>query len=399
MNLQFQRIPIFSAQFLTILVCFLCNVLDGMDVLIISFAAPAIAADWHIAPSSLGAIFSAGLVGMTAGAMILAPLADRWGRKPLMLIAGFLMSGCIYLTSFADSMTLLILFRFLSGLGIGTMMASTTAMTAEYTPAPVRSFWVSTVVAGYPVGAVLTGLLSARILTSYPWQQLFEWAGIVTFTIIPVIALFIKESHDFKADKEKGVSPKVLLSKEFATGTVQLWIALFLSFATVYFLLNWIPKLATDANITMEAAIYAGTIFNVGAILGIPIQGYLSSRYGLKWVVALMLISTALTLGLFSLANSSTVMLIFLFVIGFGIQGGFVGLYAVAARIYPTSFRATGVGWAIGIGRLGGIIGPLIGGLLVTFGFGMAGSFGFFAIPCILAGIITFRFSPKQINK
>src|SRR4051794_20803714 len=107
MKTEFQQIPIFSAQFLTILVCFLCNVLDGMDVLIISFAAPAIAADWNIAPSSLGAIFSAGLVGMTVGAMTLAPLADRWGRKPLMLLAGLLMSSCIYLTSLADSMFLL----------------------------------------------------------------------------------------------------------------------------------------------------------------------------------------------------------------------------------------------------------------------------------------------------
>ena len=112
-----------------------------------------------------------------------------------------------------------------------------------------------------------------------------------------------------------------------------------------------------------------------------------------------MLICTALTLILFGLAHSSTMMLLCLFVMGFGIQGGFVGLYAVAARVYPTSFRATGVGWAIGIGRLGGIIGPLLGGLLVAWGFGMAGSFGFFAIPCILAGIITLLFSSKHMDK
>jgi MFS transporter, AAHS family, 4-hydroxybenzoate transporter len=400
MKTELQQIPIFSAQFVTILVCFLCNLLDGMDVLIISFAAPAIAADWNIPPSNLGAIFSAGLLGMTAGAMTLAPLADRWGRKPLMLLAAFLMSSCIYLTSFADSMFMLLLFRFLSGLGIGTMMASTAAMTAEFTPAPVRAFWVSTVVAGYPVGAVLTGLFSARILTSFHWQKLFELAGIITFIIIPIIALFIQESRDFiQANKEKGVSPKTLLSGEFATGTLQLWSALFLAFATVYFLLNWIPKLATDAHMPMEAAIYAGTIFNLGAILGIPTQGYLSSRYGLKKVVGLMLVCTALILALFGLANNSMMIMLCLFLMGFGIQGGFVGLYAVAARVYPTAFRATGVGWAIGIGRLGGIIGPLLGGLLVAWGFGMAGSFGFFAIPCILAGIISLRFSAKHLDK
>jgi MFS transporter, AAHS family, 4-hydroxybenzoate transporter len=112
-----------------------------------------------------------------------------------------------------------------------------------------------------------------------------------------------------------------------------------------------------------------------------------------------MLICTAVILALFGLAQNSTTMLLCLFVMGFGIQGGFVGLYAVAARVYPTSFRATGVGWAIGIGRLGGIMGPLVGGLLVAWGFGMAGSFGFFAIPCILAGIFSFRFSSKHMDK
>ena len=139
--------PMRAIQVLIILICFLCNMLDGMDVLIISYTAPAIAKAWSISPANLGIVFSSGLVGMTVGAIFLAPLADRFGRKPLMILAAVIMGTCIYLTSYATDVNILMIYRFISGLGIGTMMASTAAITAEYAPASTRDFWVSTVVA------------------------------------------------------------------------------------------------------------------------------------------------------------------------------------------------------------------------------------------------------------
>jgi MFS family permease len=388
-----------AIQLLIILICFLCNMLDGMDVLIISYTAPAIAKAWNISPANLGIVFSSGLVGMTVGAIFLAPLADRFGRKPLMVLAALLMGSCIYLTSYATDINVLMIYRFISGLGIGTMMASTAAITAEYAPDRTRDFWVSTVVAGYPVGAVLTGISSAKIIAESGWEHLFELAGIATFLIVPVLLFLLKESDEFKAKaKPEDAKLSALFTTEFKWSTWQLWCALFLSFTTLYFLMNWIPKLATNAGLSMELAIYSGTIFNLGAIVGIPVQGYFSSRFGLKKSIGTLLLITAVLLGIFGLFSGSNLILVVLFFLGFGVQGSFVGLYAVAARMYPTAFRSTGVGWAIGMGRLGGIIGPVLGGLLVGLGFGMAQSFIFFALPSFIAGLITLKISAKSIS-
>jgi AAHS family 4-hydroxybenzoate transporter-like MFS transporter len=384
-------------QYTVIGICFLCNMLDGMDVLIISFTAPAIAKVWSISPNQLGLIFSSGLVGMTLGAVFLAPLADRFGRKPLMVSAALLMGSCIFLTASAENITFLLVYRLLSGMGIGVMMATTAALTAEYTPQHSRSFWVSMVVAGYPVGAVLTGLISVPIITQMGWEQLFRIAGISTLVVVPILLFFLKESEAFKTViKKDAARVKELFDPKYKWGTFFLWCALFLSFTTLYFLINWIPKLASNAGLSMELALYSGMIFNLGAIVGIPIQGYLSSRYGLLKTVSGLMLATTLFLVVFGFFKGSNLLLFILFLLGFGVQGGFVGLYAVAAGFYPTSIRTTGVGWSIGIGRLGGILGPLLGGLLVSFGLDMTGSLMIFALPVLLAAVVTKRIKHKK---
>jgi MFS family permease len=387
-----------TKQYITVFICFLMNMLDGMDVLIISYAAPTIAKAWSISPANLGIVFSSGLVGMTVGAIFLAPFADRIGRKSTMLIAGLLMATCIYSTSFATDINVLMIFRFISGLGIGAMMATTAALTAENSPTSTRNFWVSTVVAGYPVGAVLSGLVAATVIKTSGWEHLFELAGYATFLSLPLVGLFIKES--FAPSKQGAGIPRVqiLVKEPYRISTFQLWTALFLAFATLYFMLNWIPKLATNAGLSLSAAIYAGTVFNLGAIVGIPMQGYCSSRFGLKKTIGTILIFTALTMLSFGFFVNSPYVLVIFFLMGFGVQGGFVGLYAVAASMYPTYIRTTGVGWAIGAGRLGGIIGPILGGLLVAWGLDMTQSFWVFAIPSALAGLMTFRISSKDIS-
>jgi AAHS family 4-hydroxybenzoate transporter-like MFS transporter len=387
-----------TKQYIAVFICFLMNMLDGMDVLIISYAAPAIAKAWSISPANLGIVFSSGLVGMTVGAIFLAPFADRIGRKSTMLIAGLLMATCIFSTSFASDINILMIFRFISGLGIGAMMATTAALTAENSPTSTRNFWVSTVVAGYPVGAVLSGLVAATVIKTTGWEHLFELAGYATFLSLPLVGLFINES--FAPSKQGDTKPRVqiLVQEPYRISTFQLWTALFLAFATLYFMLNWIPKLATNAGLSLSAAIYAGTVFNLGAIVGIPMQGYCSSRFGLKKTIGTILIFTALTMLSFGFFVNSPYVLVIFFLMGFGVQGGFVGLYAVAASMYPTYIRTTGVGWAIGAGRLGGIIGPILGGLLVAWGLDMTQSFWVFAIPSALAGLMTFRISSKDIS-
>ena len=275
----------------------------------------------------------------------------------------------------------------------------TAAITAEYAPVSTRDFWVSTVVAGYPVGAVLTGISSAKIIAENGWEHLFTLAGFATFLVIPILFFFLKESDEFKAKaKPEDAKISALFTPEFKWSTWQLWSALFLSFTTLYFLMNWIPKLASNAGLSMELAIYSGTIFNLGAIIGIPVQGYFSTRFGLKKSIGILLLITAVLLGIFGQFSGSNLILVVLFFLGFGVQGSFVGLYAVAARMYPTAIRSTGIGWAIGMGRLGGILGPILGGVLVGLGLGMAESFLFFALPSLIAGIITLKISSQSIS-
>jgi MFS family permease len=373
--------------------------LDGMDVLVISYAAPAIADAWSISPANLGIVFSSGLTGMTVGAVFLAPLADRFGRKPLMVLAGLLMGVSVYLTSFSESLESLLIYRFISGLGVGVMMACTAVIASEYSPSKTRDFWVSLVVAGYPTGAVLTGIISVPILTDFGWQELFVRAGIASILIVPVLVFFLRESQEYKAQAQpKAAKLSTLFSTDYRLDTLQLWGALFLSFIALYFLISWIPKLAVNTGISLEASIYAGTIFNFGAMVGIPVQGAFSTRKGLKRTIGAIFLLTALLLIAFGWVTGDVLILGVLFLLGVGVQGGFVGLYAVAARMYPTEIRSTGLGWAIGIGRLGGIIGPIFGGFLVSLGLGMAGTFAVFAIPSLLAGWFTLKIKSSRIS-
>ena len=420
--------PLSRLQYATIFVCFLMNILDGMDVLVISYCAPAIAESWNVSPETLGIVFSAGLAGMTLGAFLLAPFADQFGRKNMILLSAVLMGSSIFLTAYSDSVTMLIAFRFVSGIGIGSMLASTAALIAEYTPNRSKDFWVSAVIAGYPVGAVISGLVAAEVVPDSGWQRMFQIAGLASFVTLPFIWIFLSESVEFYLKKQpknalekvniilskmshprleslptlqpKGASIPAakLLGPKYRISTLELWLALFLAFGSLYFLTSWIPKLATNAGLSLSLAIYAGTVFNGGAFFGILTQGYFSSRLGLKKTIGVFFIATALLMAFFKFFMGSDILLFIFGLLGFGIQGGFVGLYAVAARMYPTEFRTTGVGWSIGAGRLGGVIGPAVGGILIGMGLSMATNFLIFAIPTVLTGIVTLFISSKEIS-
>lgn len=420
--------PLSKLQYATILVCFLMNMLDGMDVLVISYAAPTIAKVWLISPEAMGGVFSSGLFGMTLGTLILAPYADKIGRKNMILLSAIIMGTCIFLTSTATNINSLVIFRFLSGLGIGSMLASTAALTAEFTPNKNQDFWVSFVISGYPVGAIISGFIAAKVIPVEGWEQMFRYAGFASIISIPLIILFLSESIEFyvkaqpknalykvniilqkmgferisvlpeKGKPQAAIPVAKLLKGELKIPSIQLWTALFMAFATLYFLSSWIPKLASDAGLSMKLAIYAGTVFNIGAFFGIITQGYFSSKFGLKKTIGVFFILTAFLMATFGLFVGSDFLLLILGLLGFGIQGGFVGLYAISARIYPTKFKTTGIGWSMGAGRFGGIIGPSLGGLLIGMGFSIGANFLIFALPVILAGVMTMKNSSKEIN-
>jgi MFS transporter, AAHS family, 4-hydroxybenzoate transporter len=425
----FSETQISGLQYATLFVCFLMNMLDGMDVLVISFAAPAIAKAWDISPATLGIVFSSSLTGMTIGAILLAPLADKIGRKTLVLISALIMGVCIYVTSYAENVTHLIIIRFLSGLGIGCMLATTATLAAEFSPSKTRDYWVSLVISGYPIGAVVSGLVSAQMIPLYGWQSIFQLAGVAGLICLPIIYFFMNESLDFyvkaqpknaleklnrvlnklgqtpeKQLPEKSVKTQInaissLLEEQYRKPTIQLWVALFAAFASLYFLTSWIPKLATTAGLSLKLAIYAGTVFNVGAFFGIITQGYFSGIYGLKKTIGVFFIGTAILLACFGLFTGSDWILLVLALLGFGIQGGFVGLYAVSARMYPTHFRATGIGYAMGAGRVGGIVGPIAAGFFISAGFTMSSLFMIFAVPALIAGLLTYFLKLQEAVK
>ena len=410
-----------QVQYLSIAICFLMSVLDGMDVLVVSYCAPAIAEDLSLGPKTLGVVFSAGLVGLAIGALFLAPLADRFGRKKLMLASAFIMGLSVLSTAFSETITQLIIMRLISGLGIGCMLATTATLTSENVLNNSKDFWVSLVISGYPVGAVLSGYIAATIIPLFGWESMFILSGLLTILTIPLTYFFLTESPQFYLKKQPNGAlvkvnkifvkmnfealeslPKVELSvinksrvsqlftDKYKISTLQLWAALFFAFGCLYFLISWIPKLATDAGLSIELAIYAGSIFNVGAFFGIVLQGYFSSKIGLKKTISIFLLLTFLLMASFKVFIGTDVLLLIYFLLGFSLQGGFVGLYAVAARLYPTEFKTTGVGWAIGMGRIGGILAPLIGGLFISLGLSLSANFFIFSIPALLASILTY---------
>jgi MFS transporter, AAHS family, 4-hydroxybenzoate transporter len=406
------KIKMTKVHYSILAICFLMNMCDGMDVMVISYTANAIIKEWYITPASFGFVFSAGLMGMAVGAMFLASLADIFGRKPLIVITACCMGAGIFLTGYVSSLQQLIVFRFISGLFIGCMLACSSAMAAEYATDKTKNFWISAVMSGYPVGAVLSGLAANNLIANYGWRAMYFFAGIVTLLTIPFVFFLLKESLDFLFKKQPAnalqkansilidmqLAPATILpqkeisinktavtslfSSDKKSVTLILWAAFFLSFA---------------AGLSDKLSIYSGIFFNLGAFIGIITQGYLSAKFGLRKVIFYFLLSTAILMMLFGAFTGSFLLLLFC-LIGFGIQGGFIGLYAVAARIYPTEIRSTGIGWAIGFGRLGAIIGPVIGGFLISNGTSISLSFIAFALLVIVAGIITLFIKSPEVS-
>jgi MFS transporter, AAHS family, 4-hydroxybenzoate transporter len=373
----------------TILICFLMNMLDGMDVMVVSYAAQNISKGWAVSPQALGVVFSAGLLGMALGAMFLGNFADKIGRKNIILLCCTLMGLSVFATAWATAIEILMVFRVISGIGIGGMLASTATLSAEYSPKNAKEFWVSFCMSGYPIGAVLSGLVAAQIIPQYGWQTMFQVAGVATLVTFPVVYFFLQESSEFlqTAQSKQKSTLNALLTPQHRQATIGLWVAIFMAFATLYFLTMWIPKLASATGMTESLAIHAGTIFNMGAFFGIISQGYLSGKFGLNKVIFSYLIFTTILMLVFGYFHDSMLLLIIFGLLGFGIQGGFIGMYALAAKLYPTQIRATGVGGAIGIGRVGAIVGPMLGGFLIGSGFTMSTNFMIFAVPTVIAGV------------
>ena len=412
-----------------IALCFALNMLDGMDVLVMSYAAPLVMAEWDVGAARFGAVFSAALVGMAIGAVALAPLADRYGRRRLVLLSTVVIGLGMIVTAQTDSLAALATWRFLTGLGVGSMLATLTAVAAEFSTPARRNLLVGLVLSGYPVGATLAGFVAAPWLESMGWRWLFQVAGAASLLFIPLVFALMPESRAFLLARQprdalgrvnriqrrlglgelEALPPPAVASEKSGPGrlfegrqqhdTPWLWATFFLSFLALYFLLSWVPKLAVNAGLPLNQAVYAGALFNLGAFFGILILGHASNRFGLQRMIILFFALTVGGMLLFGGLNVSLpILLAEVFLLGFFMQGGFVGLYAAAAQIYPPEIRTTGVGWAIGAGRTGAIVGPWVGGHVIALGWSIGTTFAIFALPCLLAVLTTAQLRAPELR-
>ncbi|MEH6583678.1 MAG: MFS transporter [Halioglobus sp.] len=413
-------------QITIILTCVLFNMVDGFDITAMAIAASSIGSELDLNPESLGLLFSFALAGMMCGAMFLAPLADIVGRRILIISSLLLVGVTVCLTAFSSNLTSLVLLRFSSGLGAGALMACQAALASEYAPEKYRALAVAVVTAGYPLGAMSTGLVAHSVIPEFGWRGLFFGGGIAALLMVVIAILSTPESLQFLLQKQPrnalrkinmilkslerktlasipprpvqhhnptmGNNVKSLLNSRYKEKTLILWLVFFFCFSTLYFLMSWIPKLMTLSGFSEGVAYSAYTYFNLGGVLGILSMGVIASRVHLTHLVSTYLVLSALLMLVFSqLPPNEFSLTLIIFVIGIAQQGGFTGLYAIATKLYPVELRGTGVGWAIGLGRFGAVIGPAAAGYSIAIGISASGNFVMFSIPMILGGILALK--------
>jgi len=429
--------PLSSLQFAVIYICFILNMLDGMDVLAISFSATVLTQEWSITREALGFVFSAALVGMTIGAVFISPITDSIGRRKMIMISLVMITVGMIATSFANSVLSMGILRLLTGLGIGSILASSTSMVSEYSPNRLRNLNITIYHSGYPIGAIIIALIATWMLPHYGWRPLFVLAGIVSLIMLPVVYFRLPESLDFLVTKRKPGSldqvnriltrmniepydalPPVeedkagskgaqafhrrvmaLLAGQRMLPTILLWIAFMMSFATLYFLVSWVPTLARDKGLAIEDALLAGVVQQLGAFIGTLYLGYISNSVGLRKIIFIYFLAAACFIIPYGFIKPSVAgILAMIFLIMYFVQGSFAGLYVIAARLYPTEIRTTGVGWAIGAGRLGAVLGPAVAGLLLGAGLSISWTFVVFAVPMVIAGLTIINLRATEIS-
>lgn len=387
----------------TVALCFAINMADGVDVTILSFIAPRIQQDWGIGPEVMGTLFSAGLLGMAIGGMFIAPQADKYGRRKVILVALALMTLGMLASGFAQTVTQLFTLRVIVGAGIGTVLAAMAALASESAPDRHRNLAVGLVQAGYPFAAVFTGLLTAQLLPIYGWHALLIGAGVITIFLFPLAWKLLTDAVPQGEDGEDAVpgGVKSLFSLKLRSRTIALWGAVFFGLMVLYFITSWITKLAIAAGLSETNGIYAGALYNLGAFIGTVSMSVLAVRVPLGKLVPVMLVGAAGAMLWFgSVPMSVPATMLNAFLIGVLLQGGYNGVWPLAASTYPSQVRATGIGWAIGIGRSGAIVGPYMGGQLMAANVSSPILFATYCVPllaCATCAFLVQRFS-RQAN-
>lgn len=407
--------PISRFQYMLMAICALVAMMDGFDTQAIAFVASEIAIEWHVPSSAFGPVFGIGLLGSLVGAMTFGPAGDRFGRKPALVLAILIFSAGSLLTPLSSSINDLIGIRFITGLGLGGALPCFISLTSEYSPRRLRSTLVALMFCGFPLGAVIGGLASAKLIPAFGWASVFIAGGLLPLLVLPLLIFFVPESVRFLA--LKGARAKIIrvlgrmgavedwdgtfpvataevrapISSLFregrALGTVLLWSTLFFSLLLTYLLINWMPIIARRSGLGVEAAVTAVAMLNLGAVVGCLLIGRLADKFSPAAVIGAGYILGAAMIALMGYAGHSSVLLCAVaFVAGALSLGAQMCTVALCASFYETFLRATGVGWGMGIGRGGAIVGPVFGGLLLASGVDASTLFVVAGLTSLLSG-------------
>jgi AAHS family benzoate transporter-like MFS transporter len=402
--------------------CAFILVFDGYDLVIYGTVLPILMKNWALTPVQAGSLASYALFGMMFGAFIFGTIANRIGQKKAIIICVALFSGFTFLCGFAQNPTIFAFYRFMAGLGIGGVMPNVISLMAEYSPKKIRSTLVTTMFSGYAIGGIMSALLGIFLIPKMGWASIF-YVGLLPLLLVPIIMRYLPESLSFLIKKGKMDEAKAILSKvepsyipqnnqilEISTAvaattsvsdlfannrllsTVVFWVAFFCSLLTVYGMNSWLTKLIMtkpEFKDNLSLSLTFLLVLNIGGIAGAIGGGRLGDKFDLRKTVIGFFLMGSVAIGLLGF-SSSLVMYVLMFFAGAATIGNQIVLNTLVAQFYPALLRSTGIGWASGVGRIGAIIGPIFGGVLVGWKLPFEQNFFAFAIPAIIGAVAIF---------
>ncbi|MBN8752093.1 MULTISPECIES: MFS transporter [Variovorax] len=376
----------------SIFVCFLVALIDGYDTLMLSFVAPLISKEWGMPPGAFGKVFAVSFAGAVVGAIAVGAAADRFGRRRLLLGSILMAGGFILLSAGSNTPEQLMAWRFLSGIGLGGAIPTISALAAEHASPDRRSATVSRMFLGFPIGAVAGGAITAALMQQVGWRGIFIGGGALALALLPLVFSMSEPGRDIAhATDAQPAHAKHPLAELIAdgrgAGTALIAIAAFMILLVSYFLLSWTPSVLAMNGMSPQHSALAGVMLNVGGVAGAFAMSFVVARRSPFGPVSICLALGALLVPLFGfhVVGSEIAAFCLVFAIGLLVIGGQMNIPALCVDYYPASVRATGVGLSMAVGRIGSIVGPLVGGLLVSAQLPWSRLFMLAAAPALLA--------------
>ena len=403
--------------------CMACLVMDGFDVQVLGYTAPSIVREWGVAAATLGPVFAAANFGVLLGALFISMLADRIGRRPVIVTAALLVGVLTILTGRVTSVPQLLMMRFLTGIGLGTIVSNASSLVGEYGSKRMRATLIMYSGVGFTGSAAFGGFVATALIPLYGWQAVYYFGGAIPLLIGVIMLLALPESLQFMAlrgkspaklahwlnqvdpslkatpsdefvareENKAGVPISHLFSEGRALATLVFWVVNFMNLLNLYSLASWLPTVVRDAGYSAQTAVLVGTVLQVGGTLGTVGLAWLVARAGFVRIMSVTFVIAAISVLLIGQPSVSLALLyVIVFIAGWCVVGSQPGLNALSGAYYPTYIRSTGIGAGLGVGRIGAIVGPAIGGMFMAAHWSTRDIFLAASIPAAISAIAMF---------